>query len=354
MPETKSKRLRVLVLYNEVGEDEYEKLKQVDPATLGFTPEYPIRVSTAREEYNAIVRALRKERFRVRAVNVEENLQKMESLLHRNAPDVVFNLVESFLDAPSMEGAVADLYELHKVAYTGAPAFALNLCQRKGLTKQVLLASGVPTPRFTLLTKPSIPKRHGLRYPVIVKPSREDASSGIDKESVVHDYAGLMERLKMIFAEYAPPIIVEEFIEGRELHVSILGNDPPVVLPIIEYDFSELPADYPTIISYAAKWAPLEEEYHRVHAVCPAVLPRRVRKHVEEISLQAYRITGCRDYARLDIRLNARNRVFVLEVNPNPDLTEGVSFMESAEKAGIPFSAALRQIVEFALLRRKS
>ncbi len=354
MTETKSKRLRVLILYNQLGEDEYENQKQVDPATLGFTPEYPIRVSTAKEEYNAIVRALRKERFRVRAVNVEESLQKLESLLHRNPPDVVFNLIESFHDAPLLEGAVAHLYELHNVAYTGTPAFALNLCQRKGLTKQVLLANGVPTPRFTLLTRPSIQKRHGLRYPVIVKPSREDASSGIDKESVVHDHASLMERLTMIFEEFAPPIIVEEFIEGRELHVSILGNDPPEVLPIIEYDFSELPADHPAIISYAAKWAPLEEEYHRVHSVCPAVLPRRVRKNVEEISLRAYRITGCRDYARLDIRIDAQNHVYILEVNPNPDLTEGVSFMESAEKAGMTFSAALRKIVEFAVSRRQS
>lgn len=354
MSEARSKRPRVLVLYNQVGEDEYEQLKQVDPATLGFTPEYPIRVSTVKEEYNAIVRALRKERFRVRAVNVEESLQKLESLLHRNPPDVVFNLIECFHDAPLLEGAVANLYELHNVAYTGSPAFALTLCQRKGLTKQVLLANGVPTPRFTLLGRPSIPKRHGLHYPVIVKPSREDASSGIDKESVVNDYGSLLERVKKIFDEFAPPIIVEEFIEGRELHVSILGNDPPAVLPIIEYDFSELPADHPTIISYAAKWAPLEEEYHRVHSVCPAPLARRVRKNVEEIALRAYRITGCRDYARLDIRLDARNRVHVLEVNPNPDLTEGVSFMESAEKAGIAFSTALRRIVVFALDRGQS
>jgi len=145
---------------------------------------------------------------------------------------------------------------------------------------------------------------------------------------------------------------VEEFVEGRELHVSILGNDPPVVLPVIEFDFSDLPPDHPTIISYAAKWNPLDETYHQVHSACPAKLSQRLKKKVDAVSLAAYRTTGVRDYARLDLRLDARNRIYVLEVNPNPDLTEGVSFMESAEKAGISFSATLRKIVEFALQRR--
>jgi D-alanine-D-alanine ligase len=346
------KKGRVLVLYNHVGEDEYEKLKSVDPASLGFVPQYPIRVSTVREEYNAIIKALRAEGFSARAVNLEERLDVLERLLQRNPPDAIFNLVEFFHDNPGLESTVAGMYDLYKVPYTGAPPFALSLCQRKGLTKQVLLANGVPTPKFRLLKLPKIAKRHGLRYPVIVKPAREDASAGVDKDSVVREYASLTERIKKMFAEFAPPIIVEEFIEGRELHVSILGNDPPVMLPPIEFDFSEYPSDHPSIISYNAKWNPLDESYHLLHSICPAKLPVRVRKTVEEIALHAYQVTGCRDYARLDLRLDTKNRVYVLEVNPNPDLTEGVSFMESAEKAGISFSQALGRIVEYARARK--
>lgn len=342
----------VVVLYNHMGEDEYEKLRHVDPATLGFTPHYPIGVSTVREEIQAIVDALRREGCDARAVNIQEDLLTLQRVLQHPPPDVVFNLVEFFHDIPGLEGMVAGLYDLSRVAYTGAPPFALSLCQRKGLTKQVLLANSVPTPRFRILQEPQVPKRHGLRYPLIVKPAREDASSGIDKDSVVHDFSALVQRVERTFAGFAQPVIVEEFIEGRELHVSILGNTPPRMLPIIEFDFSELPDDHPTIISYAAKWNPLDEMYHRVHTICPAKLPRRVEKRIEEISLEAYRITGCRDYARIDIRLDARNRPFVLEVNPNPDLTEGVSFMESAEKAGIPFSRTLRTIVDYALERK--
>ena len=341
----------VAVLYNQTGEDEYAKLRDVDPATLDFKPEYNIHVATSEEEYEAVAKALKLEGFRVRLVNVEENTRKLQRALSQPRPDVVFNLIEHFHDNAQLETSVAGLYELYKLPYTGAPPFALSLCQRKGLTKQVLLANGVPTPRYRLLQIPKIPRRHGLRYPLIVKPAREDASSGVTKESVVHDYDELKGRLERVLQEFGPPALVEEYIDGRELHVSVLGNSPPIVLPMIEFDFSEVPEDHPRIISFAAKWNPLEEIFHRVHSVCPAKVPKRIRRKIEEICLEAYRVTGCRDYARIDVRLSKRNKAFVLEVNPNPDLTEGVSFMESAEKGGMSFQQTLRMIVEYAIER---
>ena len=344
-------KLSVAVLYNHVDEDEYEKMRDVDPATLPFEAEYDLDVATAEEEYQAIVKALRREGFVARGVNIREDVRRLERAV-RSRPDVVFNLIEHFHAQPLLESYVPGIYELHNVPYTGAPPFALALCQRKGLTKQVLLANGVPTPRFRSLTAPKISRRHGLHYPLIVKPAREDASSGVARESVVHDYEQLTARLGDVFEEFDPPILVEEFIVGRELHVSILGNDPPEVLPMIEFDFSDLPDDYPHIISYDAKWNPLDEAYHRVHSMCPANLSARVKSKVERIALEAYRLTGCRDYARLDLRLAPRSQAFVLEVNPNPDLTEGVSFMESAEAVGHTFGKTLRKIVEFALARR--
>jgi D-alanine-D-alanine ligase len=264
---------------------------------------------------------------------------------------VVFNLIEFFHESAELESAVAGLLELHRIPYTGAPPFALALCQRKGLTKQVLLANGVPTPRFRSLREPKIPRRHGLHYPLIVKPAREDASAGVDEKAVVHDYPGLQARLAHVFAEFRPPVLVEEFIAGRELHVGVFGNDPPEVLPAVEFDFSDLPENYPAIISYEAKWDPLQEIYHRVHSICPAKVSQRAWKKVEQACLRAYQVCGCRDYARIDVRL-AGTHPYVLEVNPNPDLTEGVSFMEAADEAGYPFSKALRRIVEMALRRK--
>ena len=342
---------RVAVVYNDAGEDFYEKIKDVDPNSLGFKPEYDINVATVAEEYEAIANALREEGYEVDLLNINEDIQVLIDLLKNNPPDVAFNLIEFYRDDPALEHLVAGLYALYGVKFTGAGPFTLALCQRKGMTKQLLLANNVPTPRYKLLSEPKMPGRHGLRYPLIIKPAREDASSGVEKGSVVYNFEQLKERVTKTFEGYDPPILVEEFIEGREFHVSVLGNDPPEVLPIIEFDFSELPSDHPKIISYDAKWNPLEETFHRVHALCPAKLTKRLEKKVKSISLEAYKITGCHDYARLDLRITEDNKVFVLEVNPNPDLTEGVSFMDSAEHYDLSFGETLAKIVECALSR---
>jgi len=347
----KKRKISVAVVYNHPGEDIYEKIREVDADSLGFEPEYDINVATVTEEYEAIAKALQKQGYKVTLLNIKDDIQVLIDLIRNDPHDVIFNLIEFYRDDPNLEYLIAGLFALYGVRYTGARPFTLALCQRKGMTKQLLLANNVPTPRYKLLTEPKLPGRHGLHYPMIVKPSREDASSGVEKGSVVYNFDHLNERIKKTFEEYNSPVLVEEFIEGRELHVSVLGNDPPEVLPIIEFDFSELPSDYPSIISYDAKWNPLEESFHRVHSICPANLSKRIEKKVKSAVLKAYKITGCTDYARLDLRLTNDNKVFVLEVNPNPDLTEGVSFMESAEQYGLSFGETLEKIVGFALRR---
>ena len=350
---TTTEKPSVLVLYNQTGEDEYEKLKTVDPSSLDFKPVYNLAVATVAEEYAALAEGLKAAGYRARLANVENDTRKLIAAVTRGKTDVIFNLVEYFREDPALEGSVAGVLDVSGIPYTEAPPGALILCQRKGYTKQILSAHGVPTPRFRLLHHPRIPRRHGLRYPLIVKPAREDASSGVTKDSVVRDYPSLIAQVEKVFAEFAPPVLVEEFIEGRELHVSVLGNNPPQVLPVIEFDFSDLPDDHPNLISYAMKWSPLDQSYHQVHSVCPAVLSKRELKRVSVAVLEAYTLTGCRDYARVDLRMNAAGEVFVLEVNPNPDLTAGVSFMESAEKAGLSFSRTLGMIAGFAMERRK-
>jgi D-alanine-D-alanine ligase len=346
----KPRKKSVVVLYNHVGEDPYEKLKAVDPEKLGFKPQYPIHVASVKEEYEAVAKALRRGGYRARAVNLENDLKKLERLLRRSRPDVVFNLVEFFHDDSELETAVAAVFDLYRIPYTGSPPFALGLCLRKALTKRVLQDHGVPTPRFKVLYEPSLPERLGLRFPVIVKPEWEDASSGVHRDSVIRDPELLAGRVEFMFREYEA-VLIEEFIEGRELHVAVWGNDEPEMLPPVEFDFSKLPPDHPPIISYAVKWNPLDEVYHRVHTICPAPLSKRVLRRVEHVAIAAYEATECCDYARLDIRLQG-NRPYVLEVNPNPDLTEGVSFMDSAERAGYTFPQALARIVEFAADRK--
>ena len=286
-------KIRVAVVYNHTGEDVYEKYRDIDPSSLDFEPEYDIKVATVTEEYEAIANALSKEGYETELLNIEEDIQVMIDLLTKNPPHVVFNLIEHFKGESELENHVAGLYNLYGVCYTGAGPFTLALCRRKGMTKQLLLANKVPTPRYRLLSEPKLPARHGLHYPMIVKPAREDASSGVEKDSVVYNLDQLNERINKVFQEYQQPILVEEFIEGRELHVSILGNDPPEVLPIIEFDFSELPSDHPTIISYDAKWEPLEESFQGSFRMS-CKTDKAVREESERCracSLQNYRLS---------------------------------------------------------------
>ena len=347
-----NKQTSVAVIYNNTGEDPYEQLRKIDPATLDFTPEYAIHVATVQEEYRAIVHGLEEEGYQAALINIRDDIVRLQRLFQKDRPDVIFNLVEMFRSDPRLEAAVASLFDLYEIPYTGSAPFSLELCQRKALTKQVMMKQGIATPDYRVLRAPHIPRRHGLHYPLIVKPAREDASLGVEAGSVVYDYEQLGSRIDKIFSSFEPPILVEEFIAGKELHVSILGNNPPHVLPIIEFDFSSLPDDHPAIITYDVKWNPLDLAYHRVHSFCPAQLSKRVERKVKDQALLAYQAAGCRDYARIDMRLSGSNLPFVLEVNPNPDLTEGVSFMQSAEAAGLGFSRTLSAIVEFALTRK--
>jgi D-alanine-D-alanine ligase len=345
-------RPSVAIVFNQVGVDEYAEMNKVDPATLDFTPTYPLKIATVMEEYRAVRKALTGAGCKAELYNMADDVDKLVAWLREHKPDVVFNLVEAVRDDSGMEVAIAGLYDLLQIPYTGAPPLALGLCQRKGTTKQLLLANGVRTPRFHQLFGPNLKRRHGLHFPMIVKPAREDASVGVDAESVVHDQEKLHQRIAFTCEKFGPAVLVEEFIEGRELHVAVLGNDPPVALPILEYEMSDLPADMPHIITYAGKWDPANEEYHRLRTICPAKLSRAVERRVKDAALAAYQLTQCRDYARVDVRLSKDSKPYVLEVNPNPDLTENDSYMESAAAAGMTFGEALRKIVDMALARR--
>lgn len=345
------KQKSVVVLYNRVGEDEYEHLRAIDPKELDFTPSYDVHVATDQEEYEAIMKALGSEGFRTKGLNLEEKLSNLMRLATRKPPDVVFNLVEYFHDDSRLEGAIAAFLELCRLPYTGATPFCLSLCRHKGLLKQVLLQNDIATPRYRLLDEPKIPPRHRLSYPLIVKPSRQDASSGVESQSVVYDYTQLRQQLERIYLEFGAPILVEEFIAGKELHVSVMGNNPAKALPIVEFDFSELYEGHPPLITYDVKWNPLSLAYHRVHSLCPAQLDKKTDRLVREQAVRAYKAASCRDYARIDMRMGFDGVPYILEINPNPDLTEGVSFMESAEVEGLTFSQTLRRIVEFAMER---
>jgi len=359
MPRKRRRREKILILWNFVGEDEYRALADKGPQPLPWAPDKTAtEVSTVSEEIEAIEEAVREAGFPARVVNIEESFEKLVDAIRDYQPAAIFNLIEFFNDVAVQEANVAGLYEMMKVPFTGAGPLCLLTCQRKFRTKVLLDWQGVPTPPYQRYTDTKVPKDHGLKYPLIVKPSREDASGGIHADAVVHDYDALVARVAAVLEDHQQPALVERYIPGREIHVAILGNSPPEALPLLEFEFddAEPPEDdqpqRPQILTYEAKWDPMSKDFYSLDVQVPAKIPRRIGKRIEQAALAAYKITGCRDYARVDLRVDEDGNPYVLEVNPNPDLAEGVGFMLCAEKSGRTFESTIAELVEMALARR--
>ena len=305
------------------------------------------------EERAHVSEALVKTGYKTSLFNMNSDVKRLIQFIEEKDPDLIFNLCESVGDESTHEMFVAGLYELLGVPYTGASAFSLGMCQNKVRTKQVLSFHKIRVPKFALYknTNEVIEDQFDLKFPVIVKPSLEDASVGIDNGSVVDNFAALKKRVRFIFQNFDQPALVDEYIEGRELNVALIGNRRPIILPISEIDFSGLPSDLPRIVTYAAKWMEGTDEYKGTVGVCPAQLPADVEKQAKEIALLAYRVMGCRDYARVDMRLDKNNNLYVIEVNPNPDISDDAGFARSCRAYGFSFDEIINKIVEYALER---
>ena len=306
------------------------------------------------EEMEDIKAALNSLGYRTTIFNVDSNFYRLIDYLREDRPDLVFNLVESVENESAQEMNVAGVYELMNITFTGAGPLALGTALNKPRVKEILAAHGIATPRFAEFgVGDRIALRDGLAFPLIVKPSHEDASVGIDDCSVVYSANDLRKRVRFIHAEYDQSALVEEYINGRELNVAILGNSPPMALPISEIDFSGLTDGMHRIVSYEAKWVHGTVAYEGTKGVCPAPLPAQLEAKIKEIALRSYRLIGCRDYARVDFRLTKAGVPYVLEVNPNPDISDDAGFARSARAQGYTFQQIVGKIVESALERRR-
>lgn len=305
------------------------------------------------EEREHVQKALQDAGYKASLFNMNGNIQRLIDFMEEKQPDLIFNLCESVANESVHEMHVAGLYELLGIPYTGAGAFALGSCLNKVRTKEILTAHGIKIPRFVQFKNISEVNADGfdLEFPLIVKPLREDASVGIESASIVDNGAALRKRVRFIFQTYDQPALVEEYVDGRELNVAIIGNKRPIVLPISEIDFSGLPSHRPKIVTYNSKWMQGTDEYIGTVGVCPAPLPVDLERELKEIALKAYRVMGCRDYARVDMRLDKNNVPYVLEVNPNPDISDDAGFARSARSYGLSFEETIGKIVQYALER---
>lgn len=270
--------------------------------------------------------------------------------LQVSRPDVVFHMVEQFQGDPSRDAHVVSFLELLGIPYTGAPPVGLRLCKDKALTKMLLTYHGIPNSRFQVFRQGRVVKRDSsLSFPLLIKPLIEDASYGISQASWVKDDAGLEERVQFLHSRDHEYVIAEEYIDGRELYVSVLGNERLRVLPPREILFGKMPEDGPRIATYKVKW---DEEYRRkwgIDYVFAEGLEEAVLKRIEENCRSAYRTLNLKGYARIDMRLTAEGEPMVLEVNPNPDIARDEDFALSAQKAGIPYDRLIQSILDLAL-----
>jgi D-alanine-D-alanine ligase len=289
--------------------------------------------------------------FETSIFNMSNNVERLLGFIKTSKPDLIFNLVESLGDQAIHEMHVAGIYEVMGIPYTGSAPLALGTCLNKARTKELLTFHRIATPQFKMCSTMRDVNAINLPFPLFVKPAKEDASVGIDNSSIVRSPSALRKRVKYVFEKFSQPALVEQYIEGRELNVSVIGNENPIVLPISEIDFSGLPSEYPKIVTYSAKWMNGTIEFEGTKGVCPATLSPKVEKKVKDVALRTYQIMGCRDYARVDIRLTHGGKPYVIEINPNPDISTDSGFMRSSRTYGFSFHEIIGTIVNYALKR---
>ena len=268
------------------------------------------------------------------------------------APDLVFNLCESLGGDARHEAVLPSLFELAGVRYTGSGPLALATALRKDRTKALLRAHGVPTPAAAVSVDGTLPATLPP-LPCIVKPAREDASTGISLKSVVRTPKELAARVADVHARYRQPILIEQFIAGRELYVSLLGNGADLVaLPMHEVDFSAMPAGAPHIVTYDGKWDPSSQEYKGTRSVRAEVTPD-VQARCAAAARAAFAALELSDYARVDLRLAADGTPYVIDVNPNCDLSDGAGVCRAASFGGLAYADLIDRVVAAAMSRHE-
>jgi D-alanine-D-alanine ligase len=290
--------------------------------------------------------------FAVSRLGVSTESQVLLDGLRELRPDVVFNLFEGLPDQPNTEAFVAGLLEWSGIPFTGSPFMTLTLARSKHQCKYLFLGAGLPTPEFLVVPDAAVPECR-LPWPVIVKPAQEDASVGMDQGSVVTDQEGLERRVAKLLKTYGPPILVEEYIPGRELNVSIIECPQLRVLPISEVLFvNQEPGCWP-IVTYDAKWRPGSRDFEATPPRYPADVAPKLTERLGEIARKAFQLLGCRDYARCDFRVRPNGKPYLLEVNPNPDFCDMAGLAGSLNSVGLPHAQFTVDLVQAALARGK-
>jgi D-alanine-D-alanine ligase len=315
-------------------------------------PNFEVRPDVPTTEYH-VTSTLRSLEHEVYVLGAVKDIGTIADTLTEQKPDLVFNLTEAFEGDRMLDKNIAALLEMLGVPFTGTGAAGLMLCRDKRLCKELLSLHKIRVPSFfSVPMGHKIPIAKTVRYPLVVKPALEDSSEGISNASLVNNSAELQERARFMHERWQQPAIAEEYIEGRELYVSILGNKQLTVLPPRECFFDSNNGDGPQLATYRVKWNEQYREKWNIRFGF-AELDSTTMKNISHVCKKVFRVLQLRDYARIDLRLTHDNKVVILEANPNPDLAYGEEVAEAADKSGLTYEQLIDRILHIALRRYK-
>lgn len=282
-------------------------------------------------------------------VGVREDLGLVRTSIYDFKPDIVFNLLEEFADEAIFDQNVVAYLELLKVKYTGCNPRGLIIARDKSLSKKILKYHEIPTPDFWVFPKNrKVRVPDDVSYPLFVKSLSEEASLGITQSSIVYNREDLIERIEFYHNKYDIDVIAESYIEGRELYVSILGNERLKVMPVWELKFGTTPARVHKVATSNVKWSAKYRARYSIDTG-PANLAEPYRIRIEEICKKAYGALGLSGYARFDLRMTIRNEIYLIEANPNPNLCLGEDFAASCKAGGLTYPEMIETIINTGL-----
>jgi len=285
-----------------------------------------------------------------RPLGLSDDLNRLRREILDWRPRIAFNLLEEFHGIASYDEHVAGYLELMRQSYTGCNPRGLMIARDKALSKKILAYHRIPTPKFTVFVRRRAIKRpKRVKYPLLVKAATEDASWGISQASMVTSDDKLVDRVRFMHDQLKTDAMVEEFIEGRELYVGVIGNHRLLTFPVWEMLFTNFPDDVPRIATAKVKF---DEQYQKKYGIQTRAaenLPPGGAEQISKLCKRVYRVLSMSGYARMDLRLAPDGRVYVLEANPNPNLEYGEDFAESAETMGISYEALLQRILNLGL-----
>jgi D-alanine-D-alanine ligase len=334
----KKKKLKILALFDAMS-----------PTTIDQDLSAEMQTDNRKTEGH-VMKALAELEYPAEYLAIFDDLDLIQQKLQQFNPDVIFNLADQFKNNRAFDQNIVSFLAMRGVAFTGCGSTGLTLCKHKAISKKILGYHRIHTPEFVTIARGKrIARTPRLKFPILVKPLKEEASLGISQASFVESDEQFKDRVQFIHEKYDNDVIAEEYIEGRELYVSVLGNHRLDVYPVRELVFKEVPPDEPKIATYKAKW---DEEYRKrwgldnqfAEGLDPAVLA-----NIEQTCKRIYRLLTIDGYARLDLRLTRDNKVYFIEANPNPILAEDEDFAQSALRAGLSYPQLIERIIRVGL-----